>query len=95
MAECIRGFKDPNENDENNEKNNFDENYKKLLSIASFMTHKHSSWGMSLAVKANKNDQNDESAERFWRKLQKITECNGMVHSMVQIPNQNDENNKK
>ena len=43
MAECIRGFKDPNENDENNEKNNFDENYKKLLSIASFMTHKHSS----------------------------------------------------
>ena len=28
LAECIPGLKDPNENDETNEKNNFDENNK-------------------------------------------------------------------
>ena len=39
MAECIRGFKYPNENDENNEKNNFDENCITLLSVAAFTRH--------------------------------------------------------
>ena len=41
LAECIPGFKDPNESDESNEKNNFDENYKKLLSVIVFTKHKH------------------------------------------------------
>ena len=41
LAECIPGFKDPNENDESNEKNNFNENYKKLLSVIAFTKHKH------------------------------------------------------
>ena len=41
LAECIPGFKDPNENDESNEKNNFNENYKNLLSVIAFTKHKH------------------------------------------------------
>ena len=45
IAECNgrvhTRFKEPNENDENNEKNNyFDENYKNLLSVIAFMKHK-------------------------------------------------------
>ena len=41
LAECIPGFKDPYENDESNEKNNFNEDNKKLLSVIAFTKHKH------------------------------------------------------
>ena len=38
---AYEGSKHPNENDEDNEKNNFDENYKKILSVIAFIKHKH------------------------------------------------------
>ena len=42
-------------------------------------------WGMRGSKDSDKTDKCDESAHWFWRKLQKIAECNDMKDNRKQV----------
>ena len=65
----MTGSKDPNQNDENDEKNNFDENIKQLL------CHK---------ARGGPKTKKKMTKTTVLMTTTKIVECNGMKHERVQ-----------